>query len=428
MTICLKGGHIVDPANRLDKVTDIYLDDGVITALGRAPSGAPIDATYDVSGSYVIPGLVDLGAHLREPGFEHKGNIATELKAAVAGGFTTICCTPDTRPVIDNGSVVEHIRQRASRERSARVFCLGALTANLEGKVLAEMAALKESGCIAVTNLNQAISDTSVLRHALAYAASCELKVFLHPYEYWLNRDGEMHEGARSTLLGVPGLPAAAELIALQRDLILVEETGVEAHFCGLSCGQSVQLIAAAKKRGLPVTADVAAANLLFNETDISGFDSQFRVMPPVRSKSDQTQLRNGIKNDKLDAISSNHEPHDTDAKLAPFSQAEPGMSSFDTYLSSMMAMAENKRLDMAKLVAAMSTNPSKLLGLEANGLATGARADICVFDPNKAWQVNPEEMLSHGKNTPLLGTKLVGKVVLTLVNGRVVFDNLPSA
>ena len=237
-----------------------------------------------------------------------------------------------------------------------------------------------------------------------------------------------MHEGARSTLLGVPGLPAAAELIALQRDLILVEETGVEAHFCGLSCGQSVQLIAAAKKRGLPVTADVAAANLLFNETDISGFDSQFRVMPPVRSKSDQTQLRNGIKNDKLDAVSSNHEPHDTDAKLAPFSQAEPGMSSFDTYLSSMMAMAENKRLDTAKLVAAMSTNPSKILGLEANGLATGARADICVFDPNKAWQVNPEETLSHGKNTPLLGTKLVGKVVLTLVNGRVVFDNLPSA
>ena len=425
MTTCLKGGRVIDPANNLDKVIDVYIDDGLVVGLGKAPSGAPIDSIFDVSGKYVLPGLVDLGAHLREPGFEHKGNISSELKAAVAGGFTTICCTPDTRPVIDNGSVVEHIRQRANRERSARVFCLGALTANLEGQVLAEMAALKESGCIAVTNLDQAISDTSVLRHALAYAASCELKVFLHPYEHWLNRGGEMHEGELSTLLGVPGIPAAAELIALQRDLLLVEETGVEAHFCRLSCGDSVQLVASAKRRGLPVSADVAAANLLFSEDDIKGFDSQFRVSPPIRSKKDLSQLRNGIKSGKLDAIASNHEPHDTDAKLAPFSEAEAGMSFFDTFLSSLMALVEKNRLPIDRLVASISTKPSEILGIEGGSLGKGARADICVFDPQKTWRVTSDEMLSHGKNTPLAERQFNGKVVMTVVNGRVVFNQL---
>ena len=425
MTICLRGGRVIDPANRRDEIIDLYINDGVIAGLGNAPSGTSIDTLYDVSGKYVLPGLVDLGAHLREPGLEHKGTIASELKAAVAGGFTTVCCTPDTRPVIDNGSVVEHIRQRANRERSARVFCLGALTANLEGQILAEMAALKESGCIAVTNLNQAISDTSVLRHALAYAASCELKVLLHPYEYWLNRGGEMHEGERSTLLGVPGIPAAAELIALQRDLILVEETGVEAHFCRLSCGKSVQLIATAKRRGLPVTADVAVANLLFSENDIKGFDSQFRVAPPIRSKKDHSMLYNGVKSGKIDAITSNHEPHDADAKLAPFSQAEPGMSFFDTFLSSLMELTKNNRLDLTTLVASISTTPSEILGLDSGSLSKGARADVCVFDPNKAWQVSVDEIVSHGKNTPLLGKKFSGKVVLTIVNGRAVFNHL---
>ena len=234
-----------------------------------------------------------------------------------------------------------------------------------------------------------------------------------------------MHEGQLSTLLGVPGIPEAAELIALQRDLILVEETGVDAHFCRLSCGKSVQLVAAAKRRGLSVTADAAAANLLFSENDIKGFDSQFRVTPPIRSKKDLSLLRNGIKSGKLDAITSNHEPHDTDAKLAPFSQAEPGISFFDTFLSSLMELVNNKRLSMDALVASVSVNPSKILGIDGGSLSKGARADVCVFDPQKAWQVTSEEMLSYGKNTPLLGHRYNGKVAMTLVNGRVVFNQL---
>ncbi|MGR8946556.1 MAG: dihydroorotase [Gammaproteobacteria bacterium] len=425
MSICLKGGRVIDPANKLDKRIDLYIEDGVVLALGKAPPGTKIDSTVDVSGKYILPGLVDLGAHLREPGYEFKGTISSELSAAVAGGFTSVCCTPDTRPVIDNGSVVEHIRQRANRERSARVFCLGALTANLDGQILAEMAALRDSGCIAVTNLNQAISDTSVLRQALAYASSCELKVFLHPYEHWLSRDGEMHEGDTSTRLGLPGIPAAAELIALQRDLILVQETGVEAHFCRLSCAQSVQLIAAAKRRGLAVTADVALANLLFVDTDIKGFDSCFRVDPPIRSRKDKTRLLTGVKQTAIDAITSNHAPHDTDAKLAPFSQSEPGMSFFDTFLSSIFELVDAGRLEASTAVAAVSTFPSRILGIEGGELGKGARADLCVYDPTRPWIADAEAIKSAGKNSPHFGRQFGGKVVLTMVNGRTVYNEI---
>lgn len=423
MTILLRGGHIVDPDNKLDKQTDLFVADGKILAVGKPPAELTITQEIDVSGKFIFPGLIDLGAHLREPGYEHKGTIASELKAAVGGGFTTVCCTPDTRPVIDNGSVVEHIRQRASRERSARVFCLGALTSNLGGQVLAEMAALKQSGCIAVTNLKQAISDTSVLRQALAYAASCDLKVLIHPYEHWLSHAGEMHEGATSTRLGVPGIPAAAELIAVQRDLILIEESGVEAHFCRLSSGASVQLIQAAKRRGLAVSADVAVTNLLFDETDIKGFDSNFHVDPPIRSKRDKSQLLSGVKRQTIDVVTANHEPHDADAKLAPFSLTEDGVSTFDTFLSSLYGLVQQNKFSLSAAVAAASATPSKILGIDGGHLGAGSRADLCVFDPEKRWQVSSSALLSIGKNTPLIGQTVTGKVVMTMVNGRIVHD-----
>lgn len=425
MTLRLKGGRVIDPKNKVDKKVDLYIDDGRIAAVGNLPAGVKITSTIDVGGKFVLPGLVDFSAHLREPGYEHKGNISTELKAAVAGGFTTVCCTPDTRPVIDNGSVVEHIKQRATRERSARVFCLGALTANLDGKVLAEMAALKQSGCIAVTNLNQAISDTSVLRHALAYAASCDLMVFLHPYEYWLSQGGEMHEGHTSTRLGIAGIPSAAEIIAVQRDLILVEETGVRAHFCHLSCGESVRLVAAAKRKGLPVSADVAITNLLFDENDMHGYDGNFHIDPPLRTRKDKSQLTAGVGRQAIDVITSNHEPHDADAKLAPFSLTEPGVSSFDTFLSALFELTDNGKLDLPTAIAAVTTNSSDILGIEGGELGKGARADLCVYDPKRNWCAEVDTLHSTGKNTPLLGREFSGKVVLTIINGRTVFDEL---
>ncbi len=423
MTLCLAGARVIDPATNTDKRTNVYIDGTRILHVGRAPRGFTPDETIDLTGQVVAPGFIELSARLREPGFEYKATIASECKAAAGGGFTAICCTPDTMPVIDNASVVEHIKQRAGRARAARVHCLGALTRGLEGSVLAEMHALKESGCVAVTNADRAIRDTSVLRHALAYAASCELTVFLHPLEYWLSRDGKMHEGAVSTRLGIPGIPEAEEIIALNRDLTLVEETGVRAHFCRLSSARSIGLIVRARRNGLPVTADVALSNLLFTDRDVGSYDPNFYLHPPLRESRDRTRLRAAIKKRSIDAICANHEPHDADAKATPFSLAAPGVSSFDTFVPALLSLVACGAFDLNSAIAAVSQAPNEILGLPGGTLAAGAPADICVFDPTFEWTATRETLLSAGKNTPFLHQTLRGKVTLTLVEGRVVYN-----
>lgn len=422
MVLCLAGARVIDPATNTDKRANVYIDGGRILRIGRAPRGVTPDETIDVSGQVVTPGFIELGAHLREPGFEHKATIVSECKAAAGGGFTNICCTPDTLPVVDNASVVDHIKQRASRARAARVLCLGALTRGLEGNVLAEMRALKESGCVAVTNADRAIRDTSVLRHALAYAASCELTVFLHPLEYWLSREGKMHEGAVSTRLGLPGIPEAEEIIALNRDLTLVEETGVRAHFCRISSARSIGLITRARRAGLPVTADVALSNLLFTDRDVGSYDRNFYLRPPLREGRDRTGLLSGIRKREIDAICGNHEPHDADAKATPFSLSAPGVSSFDTFLPALLSLVERGAFDLSTALAAVSQAPNEILGLHGGTFAPDAPADICVFDPTREWTVTPDTLLSAGKNTPFLHQTMRGKVTMTLVEGRVVY------
>lgn len=422
MSLCLRGGRIVDPATNIDKKANLYIDGGRIAAIGRAPRGLKVDDTIDVSGQIVVPGFIELGARLCEPGFEHKATIASECKAAAASGFTSICATPDTLPVVDNASVVEHIKQRASRARASRVLCLGALTRGLDGEILAEMRALKESGCVAVTNADRAIRDTSVLRHALAYAASTELTVFLHPLDYWLSSEGRMHEGAMSTRLGVPGIPEAAEIIALNRDLTLVEETGVRAHFCRLSSRRSIGLLTRARRAGLPVTADVALSNLLHTDADVGSYNSNFHLRPPVRESHHRTGLRKGVKKREIDAICANHAPHDPDSKSTPFSLSAPGVSSLDTFLPALLSLVDRGVFNLTTAIAAVSQAPNDILGLELGSLAVGAHADVCVFDPKMEWTVTPENVHSAGKNTPFLHQVLRGKVTLTLVDGRTAF------
>jgi len=423
MSLCLSGGRIVDPATNTDKRANLYIDGGRVLSVGRAPAGFNADETINVRGQIIAPGFIELSAHLREPGLEHKATITNECRAAAAGGFTSICSTPDTLPVMDNSSIVEYVRQRASRARAARVLCLGALTRGLEGKVLAEMRALKESGCVAVTNADQGISDTSVLRHALAYAASCELTVFLRPMDYWLNRDGKMHEGVVSTRLGIPSIPEADEIIAVNRDLTLIEETGVRAHFCRLSSGRSIALIARARRAGLPVSTDVALANLLFTDEDIGSYDANFHLRPPLRGRRDRTRLRRGIKQREIDALCGNHEPHDADAKATPFSLAAPGISTFDTFLPALLALVEAGAFDLSTAVAAASQAPAAILGLNAGTLAPGSVADVCVFDPALEWTASAANLRSSGKNTPFLDRSLRGKATLTLVEGRIVHN-----
>lgn len=419
----LRHARVIDPASGHDGVSDVWIDGSHIAAIGRAPRGAGKVRELSLAGQVLCPGFVDPGSHLREPGYENKATIASEARAAAAGGFTTVCCTPDTLPVLDNPSVIEHITQRAVAAGAAQVVCLGALTVGLDGEVLSEMHALKAAGCVGVTNLGRAIKDTAVLKHALAYAASARLTVFLHAEDYWLARQGNMHEGAVSTRLGVPGIPHAAEVIAVHRDLTLLGETGARAHFCRLSAADSVKPIAEARRRGLPVTADVDLGHLCFTVDDIGAFDANFHVRPPLRDAPDRAALRRAVKNGQIDVIGAYHEPHDLDAKAAPFGMTEPGVSTYDCFLPALLALVAAGVFDLPTAIAAASTAPHRLLGQPGGTLEVGAPADLCAFDPAARWQVTPQSLVSAGKNTPYLGHTLTGRVTTTLVGGRIVYQ-----
>ena len=425
MRVRIRGGRIIDPGNSLDRTADLYVEHGRVAAIGRAPKDFKTRREIDARGLIVCPGFVELGARLGEPGFEHKATIASESHAAAASGFTTVCCLPDTEPVIDNPAVVELINQRAERADGARILCLGALTLGLRGEVLSEMHALKDIGCVGVTNAQRAIHDTAALQHALAYAASVGLTVFLDPEEPWLAREGHMHEGATSTRLGISGIPAAAEQIALSRDLVLVEQTGVRAHFCRLSSATSIKLIADARRSGLPVSADVGLLNLLLTDKDVGAYDSNCHLRPPLRTARDRSRLRNGLARGVIDAVCAHHQPHDADAKAAPFGETEPGASTFDCFLAGLLSLVGTGGLDLSSVIGAASLAPSRILGLESGTLTPGAPADICIFDADFRWDVEIDSIKSAGKNSPFVGTSVRGKTMMTLVNGRVVYDAL---
>lgn len=423
MKIGIRGGRVVDPLHGRDKKLDVYIDGTSIAALGERPRGFRDARMIDATGCIVCPGFVDLSARLREPGDEHKATIASELRAAAAGGFTTVCCTPDTNPVIDTPAVVELINQRARNVRGARVRCIGALTANLDGEVLAELQALKDIGCIAVSNAGRAITDTSVLKNALAYAATLDLLVILNAEDPWLGAEGVMHEGAASTRAGLAGVNSAAELIGLARDLVLVEHTGVRAHFHTLSSAHSISHLRAARRRHPGISADVGMAHLHLCDDDIANYDALMHVRPPLRGKADRRGLQKALANGALDALSAHHEPHDADAKAAPFGASEAGISGFDTFLTLLLALVEAGRVPLTRAIAAAAVEPARILGLPAAGLAPGDSADICVFDPEARWRIEPACLLSAGKNTPFLGREGRGRVVATLVGGRLVHE-----
>jgi len=333
MRLSILNGRVIDPVNGVDRVADLFVVKGRIAALGNAPEGFVADRSIDASGQLVCPGLVDLRARLREPGQETKATIASETRAAAAGGITTLVSPPDTDPVVDNPAVVDLIRHRAAQAGFARVLSLGALTQGLTGKTLAEMYALKTAGCIGVSNGDRAVSNTEVMRRAMEYAATQSLPVFLRAEDPWLAEGGCAHEGAVSVRLGLPGIPEAAETIAVARDLQLIEQTGVHAHFCGLSSVRAVKMIARARFDGLPVTVDVSAHQLFLTEMDIGYFDSQCHVRPPLRTQRDRDGLRQALADGTISAVCSDHQPHDVDAKLAPFPASEPGISGLETLL-----------------------------------------------------------------------------------------------
>lgn len=424
MRIAIKQGHIVDPANNQDCVADLYIENGKIVSIGNTPVKFKPDRTIDAKNRIVCPGLVDLSARLCEPGHEHKATIASETTAAASAGITSICCPPDTYPVIDTPAVAELIYQRALKTNMARVYPLGALTHGLKGETLAEMHALKGAGCIGVSNAYAPMDNSAVLRRALEYASTCDLTVHLFCEDSHLRDQGVVHEGIMSVRLGLPAIPETAETIAVSRALLLAEQSGAHIHFCRISSARSTVLIAHAKKQGLPVTADVSITHLHLTEMDLGSFNSHCHLRPPLRSQYDKESLRKGLADGTIDAICSDHQPHDDDAKSAPFSLTEPGASTLDVLLPLTLQLVRDKTLSLAQAITALTIKPANIAGIRAGQLSKDAVADVCIIDPEKTWAVKKDKLSSAGKNSPFIDWEMTGKVTHTLLGGRIVYEN----
>jgi dihydroorotase len=422
MRIIIRDGRVIDPAAGIDAKLDLFIADKRIIALGDTPDGFAAEREIDAAGRVVCPGLVDLCARLREPGLEHKATIASETAAAAAAGITTLCCPPDTDPVIDTPAVAQLVRRRAQQAGYARLFPLGALTRSLAGEQLSEMAELLEAGCVGVGNVVP-LGNSQIMRRAMEYAATQGLTVFVSAEDPWLHNDGCAHEGAMATRLGLPGIPEAAETAAVARDLALIEQTGVRAHFCRLSTARAVRMIARARYDGLPVTADVAAHQLWLTEEHIGEFDSQCHVLPPLRTEHDRRGLREGLAGSVIGAVCSDHQPHEADAKLAPFGATEPGISGLETLLPLTLRLAREQVLTLPEAIARLTSQPAEILRIDGGTLAAGAPADVCIFDPDAAWTLEPGSLVSRGSNTPFAGWNLHGRVTHTLLGGQVVFE-----
>ena len=421
--IRISGGRVIDPAGGIDAVSDVFIAAGRIAAVGNAPEGFSADLDIDASDCIVCPGLVDISARVREPGQEHKATIASESLAAASGGITTLCCPPDTIPVIDTPAVTELIRLRAETTGLTRIVTLGALTRGLAGEQLSEMAALRRAGCVGVSNALQPPANPLVLRRAMEYAATFDLTVFLHADDHWLSNGGCAHEGRVATRMGLPGIPEAAETAAVARDLALVQQTGVRAHFCHLTSERAVRMVARAQFDGLKVSADVAMPYLYLSEIDISEFNSQCHLIPPLRTVEDRQGLREALRRGTLSAICSDHQPHEPDAKLGPFPATEPGISGLDTLLPLALQLAHEQVLPLSDLLHRLTRGPAEILGLPGGTLAAGATADICIFDPEHTWILDTATMRSNGHNTPFLGWEMKGRVIHTLLAGRPVYS-----
>ena len=419
--IHIRDGRVIDPANDIDTSTDLYIARGKIIGLHTAPDGFTADVTIDAGGCIVCPGLVDLSVRIREPGQENKATIASETRAAASGGITTLCCPPDTNPIIDTPAVAELIRLRATECGMAHVVTLGALSRALAGEHLSEMAALRKAGCVGVSNALRPMANSLVLRRALEYAASFDLTVFLYANDHWLANEGCAHEGRVATRIGLPGIPEAAETAAVAHSLALIEQTGVRAHFCHLTTGRAARMVARARFDGLPVTADVAIPYLYLSENDISDFDSQCHVLPPLRTVEDRQQLRDALQSGTFQAICSDHQPHEPDAKMGPFPATEPGISGLDSLLPLALRLVEESVLTLPELIRRLTCGPARILGLPAGTLTRGAAADICIFNPEQTWLLDTRTMRSQGHNTPFAGWEMKGRAVHTILDGRMV-------
>jgi len=423
MKIHIKNGRLIDPRNGIDAHKDVYVAAGKVVAIGDAPKGFTANRTIDATGLIVCPGLVDLAARLREPGFEYMATLESEMEAAIAGGVTSLACPPDTDPPLDEPGLVEMLKFRAKNLNQAHVYPIGALTQALKGMQLTEMAELVDAGCVAFSQADAVISDNHVLLCALQYAATFGFSVWLRPQDATLARNGVAHDGQVATRLGLAAIPVCAETIALSTILLLARETGAKVHLCRLSSAEGVDMVRQAKRLGIPVTCDVAVHHVHLSEMDIGYFDPNCHLTPPLRSGRDRDALRQALADGTIDAICSDHAPVDEDVKQLPFAEAEIGATGLELLLPLTLKWAEESGVALSAALAKITSDAARILAIDAGHLSAGSAADICVFDPERYWKVAPAALKSQGKNTPFLGLELKGRVRQTLVEGQIVYE-----
>ncbi|HIO93020.1 MAG TPA: dihydroorotase [Leucothrix mucor] len=417
----IKSARLIDPANQQDCITDIYISDGCITAIGEMPADIQPPEIIDANGLWLLPGLVDLSVYLREPGQENKATIAHEMMVAARSGITTVCAMPEPLSPIDSSARINLINEKAQSANATQVEIIGALMDGLEGKQLSNMGGLKKAGCVAVSQGLEPIHGLNLLHKSMEYAATVGLKLFYQPIEHSLLSGGCAHEGAVATRLGLPPISSAVETTAMAQMLILVEETNTPVHFCRLSCAKSVELLRQAKNDGLPVTADVAAHQLFLTEMDISDFNTLCKTLPPLRSERDRDALRKGVAEGVIDVICSDHQPHDIDAKLAPFQQSSSGISALETLLPLTLRLVEEGILSLEQAISCITHKPAAIINKSKGSLAIGQAADFILFDPEQYLDISFDSLQSKGKNSPFFGWGFSGRVVSTGIAGRII-------
>jgi dihydroorotase len=422
MKIQIKNGRVIDPASATDRITDVFIDLQLISAVGAEPNGFVAEKVIDADGKLVLPGLVDIQCRVREPGFTHKASIASETNAAAHNGITSLCIPPDSKPITDNSAIVEqihHSNQKAGNR--CHIYTIGALTKKLQGEILSNMGTLKEAGCIALSNAQQPFLNNLVQRRAMEYAAGQGMLIVIQPYDQALYANGCAHEGALATRRGLPPIPEAAETAALAKDIELVAQTGARTHFGQLSCARSVDMIRQAKKDGLPISADVSIHQLFLTDFDIDNFDTRKLVIPPLRSEQDKNALRAGVADGTIDCICSDHQPHDADAKLKPFPSAEPGISTLDVFLPLLFKLVDEGVLSLSEAISKVTHNPASIFSLPAGQIAAGELADLIIIDDQQYYQCSSEDFLSAGKNNAFEGWDFRTRVECSIIAGKII-------
>jgi dihydroorotase len=418
MNLLIQNGRVIDPANKVDEKLDVFVSGGKIARLGK-PGSVSADGAeiIDASGNLVVPGLIDMHVHLREPGFEYKETIATGTAAAKAGGFTSVCCMPNTNPVNDNRTVTEFILAQAGRA-AARVFPIGAITKGSKGEELAEMGELHAAGCVAVSDDGKPLMNASVMRRAMEYSRIFDTLVVSHCEDAMLSAKGVMHEGVVSTELGLRGIPRAAEDVMTARDIALAELTGGRLHIAHVSTAGSVRLVRDAKARGIRVTAETCPHYFSLTEEAVRGYNTLAKMNPPLRTAEDVAAIKEGLRDGTIDAIATDHAPHAPDEKSGEFDYAPFGIVGLETALGLTMKLVNENILTLADAVRKLSLNPATIMKLGKGTLSIGSDADITIIDPDLEWTVDASQFKSKSMNTPFNGWKLKGRAVRTIVGG----------